>query len=156
MSHWVIHNNSFINCQNGILFNGGRNNTVTANHFERVDTAVYLVSECPSGAIQYSAIVRAFEELRSASSQPAWQREYGLGATNWSRPENSMASFIQMTCAAGDNFFSDNTYCEQGWPNRSDGTGAHSPFPFCKGYTAHECTNTTSVFRGNIKQCRDD
>ena len=86
----------------------------------------------------------------------AWQREYGLGATNWSRPENSMASFIQMTCAAGDNFFSDNTYCEQGWPNRSDGTGAHSPFPFCKGYTAHECTNTTSVFRGNIKQCRDD
>jgi len=131
MSHWVIHNNSFINCQNGILFNGGRNNTVTANHFERVDTAVYLVSECPSGAIQYSAIVRAFEELRSAS-------------------------FIQMTCAAGDNLFSDNTYCEQGWPNRSDGTGAHSPFPFCKGYTAHECTNTTSVFRGNIKQCRDD
>jgi hypothetical protein len=37
---------------------------VISNHFEEVDNAIYLVSECPGGAIQYSAIVRAFFELR--------------------------------------------------------------------------------------------
>jgi hypothetical protein len=53
--------------------------------------------------------------------------------------------------------FLNNTYCEgAGWPNRSDGTGGTSPWPFCKGFTPHKCSNTTSIFSSNVKQCKTD
>ena len=73
-SGWTIRNNSFVNCKNGLLFNGGRDNLVTANHFERVHAAVYLVSECPGGMIMYSAIAEAYAELRRTLSWPAWAK----------------------------------------------------------------------------------
>ena len=155
MGGWLVHNNTFINCKNGILFNGGRDNLVTSNHFDQVDNAVYLVSECGrGGAIVYSAIVRAFQELKDTFSWPAWSKYANFSGLNASA---GFPAFMTLTCSADNNHFLNNTYCEgSGWPEQSDGTGAHSPWPFCKGFTPHQCSNTTSIFAGNHRQCKTD
>jgi parallel beta-helix repeat protein len=42
MSGWNITNNTFVNCQTGVVIGGGRRNTVAGNHFERCDLAQHL------------------------------------------------------------------------------------------------------------------
>ena len=37
MTGYQVYNNSFIDCQNGLLFNGGRDNYVYDNYFQDVD-----------------------------------------------------------------------------------------------------------------------
>ena len=120
-----------------------------------MDNAVYLVSECGrGGAIVYSAIVRGFQELKDTFSWPAWSKYANFSGLNVSA---GFPAFMTLTCSADNNHFLNNTYCEgSGWPEQSDGTGAHSPWPFCKGFTPHQCSNTTSVFAGNHRKCKTD
>ena len=52
-----------------------------------------------------------------------------------------MSDFMAMACTAGHNSVRNNTYCRL------------SPGPFCKGFDVHHCTNTSSVFSGNVESC---
>jgi hypothetical protein len=231
MSGWTVHNNTFTDVMNGVLINGGRDNVVTSNHFVNTGNAIYLVDECPTGKIQvmtqsplsrptdemiassppphgvaqYSALIRAEQELKQAMRWPAW-RKYGLVLTpiGYPKPTGDGVIVIVITiiiilaivmtpsphrltkasigmCSAGGNRFVDNSYCQPGWPPRSDGRDPARLWPFCKvvfkmppaarharsarrggealtkrsckGFTPHQCTNTSSVFRGNVAQC---
>ena len=53
----------------------------------------------------------------------------------------NMSDFMAMACTAGHNSVRNNTYCRL------------SPGPFCKGFDVHHCTNTSSVFSGNVQSC---
>ena len=53
----------------------------------------------------------------------------------------NMSDFMAMACTAGHNSVRNNTYCRL------------SPGPFCKGFDVHHCTNTSSVFSGNVERC---
>ena len=50
MSGWTITNNTFINCQTGVVIGGGRRNTVKGNYFERCDVAQHIDNRGMDGA----------------------------------------------------------------------------------------------------------
>ena len=81
MSGWAVENNTIVNCTIGVLFNGGRDNIVHDNHFERVGNAIQLVDECPHGKITMSNLYRGFTELRKTAKWPACESDCHLTST---------------------------------------------------------------------------
>jgi hypothetical protein len=155
MSGWLVENNTFVDVDIGVLFNGGRDNVVRGNYYERVGHAVQLVSECPSGAITMSNLYRGYTELQRTAKWPAWDK-YNLShfdepSGNLPRrainnmsdfyPVTTAGTFLNWSCSAGGNYFADNTYCNM--------TGV-----FCRGYDTHHCTMTTSVFVDTRESCK--
>jgi hypothetical protein len=127
---------------------------VRGNHFERVGHAVQLVDECPSGAITMSNLYRGYTELQKTVKWPAWNK-YNLShfdepSGNLPRralnnisdfyPVTTAGTFLNWSCSAGGNYFTDNTYCNM--------SGV-----FCRGYDTHHCTHTTSVFVDTRESC---
>jgi parallel beta-helix repeat protein len=154
MSAWSILNNSFVDSDIGILFNGGRDHTVRGNTFTRVHNAVQLVDECPHGKITVANLYRGYSELQKTMHWPAWDkynlRDYQepsgsptrLNFSNMSfYPSSDAGTFFNWSCSGGGSHFSDNTFCDMSGP-------------FCRGYDVHHCTNTSSVFENNIEKCK--
>ena len=123
MTGWLVANNTFIDCQNGVLLNGGRGNVVANNSFREVDYAVYMGDECQSDL--------AYGKLVNASRWPAWAK-YGMEVPP------TVAAYQNYTCLAGGNVFENNTYC----------TVPGGAFCRC---TAR--STNASRFRGNVQEC---
>lgn len=78
MSGWVVANNTFVDCQTGILLGGGRQSTLQGNYFQDVDTAVHFdnrgmgwqKSSCGVGEADYKA-------AQAVLPWPAW-RKYNI------------------------------------------------------------------------------
>ena len=95
-------NNSFIDLQNGFLFNGGHNNFVFDNYFQDVDYVAYLGGECKDNA--------TYQNLVEASKWPAWAK-YKDQKPQMTVPK-SFGDFYKQTCPGGTfNQFKRNRYC---------------------------------------------
>jgi len=103
-SGWVVSNNTFINCQTGVVVGGGRRNIVTNNHFVNCTLSVHFDNRgmnwqndtCKPGGL-------LDQQLISVNYQhPPWSTAY---------PEivNIMSDH---PCVPVYNNIGDNTYCE--------------------------------------------
>ena len=121
-------NNSFIDLQNGFLFNGGHNNFVFDNYFQDVDYVAYLGGECKDNA--------TYQNLVEASKWPAWAK-YKDQKPQMTVPK-SFGDFYKQTCPGGTfNQFKRNRYCRV----------AKSFFK------AEPAAINTSVMEDNVEHC---
>ena len=128
MTGYQVYNNSFIDCQNGLLFNGGRDNYVYDNYFQDVDFVAYLGGECKS--------VQTYSNLVAASKWPAWSK-YKTQLPAMTVPP-TFAAFSKLSCVAGGNQFKSNQYCRV-------------KDAFFKGSLD---AKNASVVVGNVEKCR--
>eukprot|EP01050_Picozoa_sp_SAG11_P013716 SAG11_NODE_1622_length_4561_cov_2.741820_1_plen_1115_part_00 len=128
MTGYKVYNNTFIDCQNGLLFNGGRDNYVYDNYFQDVDFVAYLGGECKD--------TETYSNLVAASKWPAWLK-YRTQLPAMTVPP-TFAAFSKLSCVAGGNQFKGNEYCRV-----KDAFFKGSPD-----------AKNASVVVGNIEKCR--
>ena len=128
MTGYRIYNNTFIDCQNGLLFNGGRDNYVYNNYFQDVDYVAYIGDECKN--------IETYNNLKAVGKWPAWSKYKSQKPAMTIPP--TFSEFSNLSCVAGGNQFKGNSYCRV-------------KDAFFKGSPQ---AKSASVYIGNVEKCQ--
>ena len=106
MSGWVVDGNHFEDVMLGVFINGGNDHNVTNNHFSKVDHLLYM-----GGDSCYNPGQLAYENLKTVSAYPAWQKQYAGKPWIASPGDGNLTKWLPTTCHSLRNIIANNTYC---------------------------------------------
>merc|ERR1712228_42664 len=140
MSGWSVYNNTFINCQGGMLIGGGRRNTLKNNYCENVDYCVHIDN-------------RGMVWEQTDCTPPDGSLWNGLYSVNYQEPPWSTAYpeivNISSPCVPVFNVIEANEYC-----------GKQTHFDqCCQNLICSECTGQDMIawndtLSNNVYKCR--
>jgi parallel beta-helix repeat protein len=116
MSGWVVEDNTFINCQTGILIGGGRRNNITNNIFTNCTLSIHFDNRGMN--------------WQNVTCKPGGSLEQGLESVNYQHPPWSTAYpdivniMNEHPCIPVYNIFENNVYCETASEKFMDATSA--------------------------------
>ena len=89
MRGWQILDNTFVDCQCGILLGGGRDNVIRGNTFVRTDMAIHFDDRGLGGEKgSCDSTGRDYVQGLNASMNPAWAK-YGMAWADLCTPVNN-------------------------------------------------------------------